>query len=49
MDQRAIKERQDYLRFQTPVLDKDVVVAGPVSVELYGATDGPDTDFEGPN
>jgi predicted acyl esterase len=46
MDQRPIKGRQDYLRFQTPVLDKDVMIAGPVSVELYGATDGPDTDFE---
>jgi hypothetical protein len=46
MDQRAIPARQDYLRFQTPALDKDVIVAGPVSVELYGATDGPDTDFE---
>ena len=46
MDQRAIKERQDYLRFSTPVLDKDVVIAGPVKVELYAATDGVDTDFE---
>jgi hypothetical protein len=46
MDQRPIKDRTDYLRFQTPVLNKDVVIAGPVSVELYGATDGPDTDFE---
>ena len=45
MDQRAIKDRPDYLRFQTPVLDKDVTIAGPVTVELYGATDGPDTDF----
>ncbi len=45
MDQRAIPARQDYLRFQTPVLDKDVVIAGPVKVELFGATDGPDTDF----
>jgi uncharacterized protein len=46
MDQRPIKNRQDYLRFQTPVLDSDVTIAGPVSVELFGATDGPDTDFE---
>jgi hypothetical protein len=46
MDQRPIKGRADYLRFETPVLDKDVAIAGPVSVELYGATDGPDTDFE---
>ena len=45
MDQRAIPARQDYLRFQTPVLDKDVTIAGPVTVELYAATDGPDTDF----
>jgi predicted acyl esterase len=46
MDQRAIPARQDYLRFATPVLDHDVAIAGPVSVELWGATDGPDTDFE---
>jgi predicted acyl esterase len=46
MDQRAIPERKDYLRFSTPVLDKDVTIAGPVKVELWGATDGPDTDFE---
>jgi predicted acyl esterase len=45
MDQRAIPERQDYLRFETPVLTHDVAIAGPVKVELYGATDGPDTDF----
>jgi hypothetical protein len=45
MDQRAIGERPDYLRFQTPPLDKDVIVSGPVKVELYGATDGLDTDF----
>jgi len=45
MDQRAIPARADYLRFSTPVLDRDVVIAGPVKVELFGATDGPDTDF----
>ncbi|CAN5678932.1 CocE/NonD family hydrolase [soil metagenome] len=44
-DQRQVPARPDYLRFQTPVLDKDVAIAGPVKVELYGATDGPDTDF----
>ncbi|MDO8800178.1 CocE/NonD family hydrolase [Phenylobacterium sp.] len=44
-DQRQVPDRQDYLRFQTPVLDKDVAIAGPVKVELYGATDGLDTDF----
>jgi hypothetical protein len=45
MDQRVIAERQDYLRFQTPVLTNDVVIAGRVTVELWAATDGPDTDF----
>jgi putative CocE/NonD family hydrolase len=45
MDQRAVGERQDYLRFQTPVLAKDVVISGPVKMELWAATDGPDTDF----
>jgi predicted acyl esterase len=46
MDQRPIQGRQDYLRFETPALQKDVAIAGPVKVELWGATDGPDTDFE---
>jgi predicted acyl esterase len=45
MDQRTIGERQDYLRFQTPVLDRDVAISGPVKLELYAATDAPDTDF----
>ena len=45
VDQRQIPARQDYLRFQTPVLDKDLAIAGHVSVEIYGSTDGPDTDF----
>ena len=44
-DQRQVGVREDYLRFQTPVLTKDVSIAGPVKVELFGATDGPDTDF----
>ena len=44
-DQRQVGMRDDYLRFQTPLLTKDVSIAGPVKVELFGATDGPDTDF----
>jgi predicted acyl esterase len=44
-DQRAIKPRPDYLRFQTEPLADDVVVAGHVEMELWAATDGPDTDF----
>ncbi len=45
IDQRPIGERQDYLKFVTPVLDKDVIVAGEVFADLWVATDGPDTDF----
>jgi predicted acyl esterase len=45
MDQRAIGERADYLRFQTAPLAKDLVISGPVKMELWAATDGPDTDF----
>ncbi|MFO1015258.1 MAG: CocE/NonD family hydrolase [Caulobacteraceae bacterium] len=45
MDQRAVGQRQDYLRFQTPVLTQEVAIAGKVSVEVWAATDGPDTDF----
>jgi len=44
-DQREIGERQDYLRFQTPVLEEDVVVAGHIEMELFVATDALDTDF----
>lgn len=45
MDQRVIGHRQDYLRFETPVLARDVAIAGHVSADVWGATDGPDTDF----
>ncbi len=44
-DQREIPEREDYLRFETAVLEEDVTIAGRVQVELFAATDGPDTDF----
>ncbi len=45
MDQRPIGKRADYLKFETPVLEKDVVIAGPVSMDLWASTDGLDTDF----
>lgn len=44
-DQREIGQRQDYLRFATPVLDSDTVVAGHIDMELYVSTDALDTDF----
>ena len=45
MDQRVIKDRKDYLRFETPALTEDVTIAGQVKVELYAATSGLGTDF----
>jgi len=45
MDQRPIGERTDYLRFETPKLKDDVVIAGKVDMELFASTDGFDTDF----
>jgi predicted acyl esterase len=44
MDQRAVGEREDYLRFMTPSLTEEVEITGPVRAELFVATDGPDTD-----
>jgi predicted acyl esterase len=45
MDQRAIGERADYLRFQTEPLASDLTLAGEIDVELWIASDAPDTDF----
>jgi predicted acyl esterase len=45
MDQRQIAQRPDYLRFETEALTQNVAIAGTVHMELYAATDGPDTDF----
>jgi len=44
-DQREIGERQDYLRFETPILNEDVAVAEHVEMELFFSTDALDTDF----
>jgi hypothetical protein len=44
-DQREIGQRQDYLRFQTPVLEEDIIVAGHIDMELFASTDALDTDF----
>ncbi len=46
-DQRPIELRADVLVYTTPVLTADIEVTGPVSVELYAATDARDTDFTG--
>jgi putative CocE/NonD family hydrolase len=44
-DQSALAERPDVLAFSTPPLERDLEVTGPVTVRLWVASDGPDTDF----
>ncbi len=45
LDQREISERQDYLRFQTDVLEEPLEVVGRVTADLFVDSDAPDTDF----
>ncbi len=42
---RPLCERPDVLSFATPPLERDIEVTGPVTVRLWIASDGPDTDF----
>jgi len=45
MDQRAIGERSDVLKFSSPILTAPLEVTGRVSVDLWAESDAPDTDF----
>ena len=42
---RLLSERPDVLVFQTPPLDKDVELTGPVTVRLWISSSAVDTDF----
>jgi putative CocE/NonD family hydrolase len=44
-DQKTVELRDDVLIYSTAVLDQDVEVTGPVSLELYAKSSGVDTDF----
>ena len=44
-DQRFASRRPDVLVYQTPVLEEDVDVAGPIGVDLFVSTTGTDSDF----
>lgn len=44
-DWRLQAERQDILVYQTPPLEGDVEVTGPVEARLYAASSAPDTDW----
>ena len=44
-DQNDIESRADVLVYSTPPLERDVEVTGPITVTLWAATSGADTDF----
>jgi len=45
-DQRFADKRTDVLTYQTPVLEQDVTLAGPISPQLFVSTSGTDSDFD---
>lgn len=45
VDQAPHDHRRDILVYQTRPLERDLEVIGPVSLNLWAATDGPDTDW----
>jgi putative CocE/NonD family hydrolase len=44
-DQRFAAKRPDVLVYQTPPLEEDLTIAGPVSPRLWVSTSGTDSDF----
>jgi hypothetical protein len=45
MDQRAVGDRKDLLKYSTEPLQYTVEVTGRVTVEVWAESDAPDTDF----
>ncbi len=45
LDQRPNERREDVLVYTTSPLEAEMELTGPVTVFLYAATSGPDTDF----
>ncbi|MEX2480283.1 MAG: CocE/NonD family hydrolase [Gammaproteobacteria bacterium] len=45
VDQICLLGRRDVLCYTSPVLESDLEIAGPVSMELHAATSGADTDW----
>jgi putative CocE/NonD family hydrolase len=44
-DQRPLAERPDVVVWQTPPLEKDIVVRGDISAQLFASTTGTDADW----
>ncbi len=45
LDQRALDDRRDILRFTTPPLQREIEVTGHIRLKLYAASTARDTDF----
>ena len=45
-EQRFASSRTDVLVYQTPVLQEDVTIAGPIAPRLFVSTSGTDSDFD---
>jgi len=45
-DQRFANSRTDVLVYQTPALQEDVTIAGPISPKLFVSTTGTDSDWD---
>jgi putative CocE/NonD family hydrolase len=44
-DQRRVEARKDVLVYTTPVLERDIDIAGSVALRLFVSCSAPDTDF----
>ena len=44
-DQSPLDDRKDVLRFMTEPFEEPTEITGPISAELYAASDSKDTDF----
>ena len=44
-DQRPLERREDVLVYTSEILKEAITIAGPVEMNLFAATDGPDTDW----
>jgi putative CocE/NonD family hydrolase len=44
-DRRVVEARDDVLVFDSPVLDGELEVTGPIALHLWAMTDAPDTDW----
>ncbi|WP_249680215.1 CocE/NonD family hydrolase [Pseudomonas abieticivorans] len=44
-DNTPLCQRSDVLSFETPPLEQDLIVAGPLRIELWVQSSAPDTDF----